>query len=686
MNEFAGLLASGGSPPAEETSTAGKGTRASILMVDDHPAKLLTYEAVLNGLDVTCVRALSGEEALAKLLVQEFAVILLDVNMPGMDGFEVARLVRQHPRFGKTPIIFVTAHHVTEVDHLRGYEVGAIDYIPVPVAPEVLRSKVSILVELHRRRAQLEDVNSALAKAREQLVLEHARALAARDEKLRAVFDHPDQMAVVLRAERDVSGRVCELVYLDANRNAERMLGIPRAQLLGRRLSEVLPDRSDDRIGLAGKVLATGEPARYETRMRDVEMGVTLYPIGADQVVFAALDITDRKRAEKAVRDSEQRFRELANNIHEAMEQTDRRKDQFLAMLAHELRNPVAPIASAADALSRMLTDESSRRLATIIRRQAQALSRLLDDLLDVARITQGRIHLHAEVVALDTCIALALETAEPLIRERRHELTIGRSPELLYVSADRVRLAQCLDNLLTNAAKYTEPGGEIRIRPYRDGDFAVVEISDNGQGISAEFLPHMFELFAQSERTLDRSQGGLGIGLSVCRQLIEMQGGTVTGQSAGVGKGSTFTVRLPLAQPVEHSPPAADANFELHRILIVDDNRDAADSLAMLLQFEGHRVHTAYSAEEALQALTTFDPQVALLDIGLPGMNGYELARRLRELAIPDLRLIAVSGYGQPEDRQRAAAAGFDAHLIKPVALEQIQVVLSTPTAQRRP
>jgi signal transduction histidine kinase len=539
--------ASSVSAPATVSQPQATAPRASILLVDDQPARLLSYEAILLGLEVQCVRALSGAQALERLLEQEFAAILLDVNMPEMDGFEVARLVREHPRMERTPIIFVTAVHVSELDRLKGYELGAIDYIAVPVVPEILRSKVAVLVELHQRRGQLKALNLDLSAARAKLAAEHAQALAERDAQLQSALEH-----------------------------------------------------------------------------------------------------------------------------------SDRRKDEFLAMLAHELRNPIAPISTAAELLSRLVPHENQRTLVGIIQRQAVHLGRLLDDLLDVARITQGRIELKHEVIDIATCIQLAIETAEPLIRSKAHRLTVTQTLGPIPVSVDKVRLGQCMANVLINAAKYTPEGGEICIRSYVDSRYVVVEIQDNGIGIAPEFLPRIFDLFAQAERGLDRSQGGLGVGLTVCKQIVEMHGGTIVASSPGWDRGATFTMRIPLAERAAAAAPTmAPKPDSLSRVLIVDDNRDAADSLAMLLQFEGRQTQCAYSGEAALQEVAAFDPQLVLLDIGLPGLDGYEVARRLKA-ASPKLRVIALSGYGQSEDRQRSAAAGFDAHLVKPVDLDALKRALA--------
>jgi PAS domain S-box-containing protein len=766
-----------------------------ILLVDDQPSRLLTYESILSGLSVECVWAFSGTEALGRLLKDDFAVILLDVNMPGMDGFELARMVREHPRLEKTPIIFVTGVNVSELDQLRGYEVGAIDYIAVPVVPEILRSKVAVLVELHRRRSELQQLNHALDEARAQRDAEHAQALAYKEAQLRAVFEHPSAVIVVLRAERNADDDVVDWIYHEVNARALELLAASREAVVGRRLSEILPP---DRAALVRdrcvRVLLTNTPSQYESRFGSRDFLATIYSIGNDCVVSTGIDVTERAHAEAALRDSERRYRALVegapvgvahntiegrfeyanqafcdlvgytqDELHaktwqeithpddlagdaalsrrvlakeqshytlekryirkdgsvvwvqlsgnfvfddrgtpvqgiavaidisarkqadaalraseEALRETDRRKDEFLAMLAHELRNPVAPIGNVAEVLSRVLADDEEKKaLADIIRRQAMHLSRLLDDLLDVARVTQGHIELRRTVMPLAACIQQAVETAQPLIRERQHRLTVSETFQPLHVNADRVRLAQAIANVIMNAAKYTQPGGDIRIRTFSDDRQAAVEISDNGVGIAPEFLSKVFDLFAQSDRSLDRSEGGLGVGLAVSKKLVEMHGGTVTASSVGAGFGATFTIRLPLEDTApDTSATPESSSAPPRRVLIVDDNEDSADSLAMLLELEGHVVRAVYSAMDALEQVTVFEPEIVLLDIGLPGMNGYDVAQRINELPNPP-RLVAVSGYAQREDKERSVAAGFSAHLVKPVDIAALKRVL---------
>ena len=387
-------------------------------------------------------------------------------------------------------------------------------------------------------------------------------------------------------------------------------------------------------------------------------------------------------------------FRDISAHIQarSALQAADRQKDEFLAMLAHELRNPLAPLRNASELLAASAPNEPRSQFSVnVIKRQVTQLTRLVDDLLDISRITQGRIELNREPLELGAIVAQAVEAVEPLLREKRHKVSIISSYQHLHVNGDNARLVQCISNILTNAAKYTDPGGDIRLRCYQEGPVAVIEISDNGAGISPELLPHIFDLFVQGDRTLDRSQGGLGIGLSVVRRLVEMHGGQVNARSAGVGQGSVFEIRLPLVErPGTSDERSRRVKPEARRILIVDDNQDAADSLALLLQLDGHETQAVYSSRDAIERAQIFMPEVVLLDIGLPEMNGYEVAKTLRSLpALTGIRLIALTGYGQAVDRERAQRAGFDEHLMKPVdahALEQALAGNSSADAYQRP
>ncbi|MET0333564.1 MAG: ATP-binding protein, partial [Rhizobacter sp.] len=386
----------------------------------------------------------------------------------------------------------------------------------------------------------------------------------------------------------------------------------------------------------------------------------------ASSVAGVCFDITERKATELAL--------QLA----------DRRKDEFLAMLAHELRNPLAPIRSASELLLRLgHADDRTRMAVGIVNRQALQLTRLVDDLLDVSRITRGRIELERKVLDLATVVAPALEAVDGLMAERKHRVTLVPSLEPLSVLGDAARLQQCVVNLLTNAAKYTDPGGQLELRTRREGDEAVLTVTDNGVGIAKDLLPAVFDLFVQSERTLDRSLGGLGIGLSVVKGLVELHGGSVVARSNGLGTGASFEVRLPVtmhgqASGTDERPATATGR----KVLVVDDNRDAADSLALMLSFDDHDVRTVFGPEEALTVAAEWLPEIVLLDIGLPGMDGYEVARRLR--ASPKTartQLVALTGYGQPEDRRKAIEAGFDDHLVKPASAQDLIRVLGPST-----
>ncbi len=363
----------------------------------------------------------------------------------------------------------------------------------------------------------------------------------------------------------------------------------------------------------------------------------------------------------------------------------DRRKDEFLAMLAHELRNPLAPIRNVGELLGRGAVGQPQlQQLAAMLRRQIAHLTRIVDDLLDVSRITQGRIALQREAVDLAAVVADACESAQPLMSERRHTLRVSGTAQPVSVYGDKARLVQCVSNLLTNAAKYTDEGGSIEVDIAAADGSACISVTDTGVGIASELLPRIFDLFVQSARSLDRSQGGLGIGLSIVRRLIEMHDGRVGVSSAGPGCGSRFEIHLPLiAAPVAARPQPPAPAAAAQRVLVVDDNRDAADSLCLILNSLGHAARAVYGSVEALRSLEGHTPDVILLDIGLPAMDGYQLAAVIRARNIPT-RIVALTGYGQPEDVKRALAAGIDAHLVKPVDLDALQAALAPPASRR--
>lgn len=351
---------------------------------------------------------------------------------------------------------------------------------------------------------------------------------------------------------------------------------------------------------------------------------------------------------------------------------SNHRKDEFLAMLAHELRNPLAPILNASEVLTRVIADPSAQKTVDLLKRQASHLARLVDDLLDMSRITSGRIELRRGPVKIADVVNQACEIVEPIMREKQHRLrVIGNGSA--YVDGDHARLVQCLANVLSNAAKYTDAGGEICVDLGQHNDRVSLTVTDNGIGIAPEMLPRIFDMFVQVDRSLDRSQGGLGIGLCVVKRLIEMHGGEVTASSEGLGRGTTFEISLPLIEaPQVAKVHAQRPTARAKRVLVVDDNRDSASSLALLLELEGHRSKAVFSAEEALHLAALEHPDTVVLDIGLPDLDGYEVAKRVRALC-DNVQLIALTGYGRPEDVQRADRAGFDAHLIKPVDFDRL-------------
>ena len=383
--------------------------------------------------------------------------------------------------------------------------------------------------------------------------------------------------------------------------------------------------------------------------------------------------------------ESQRRTNERLSEAVERQQAADRKKDEFLAILGHELRNPLAPIVTALDLMA-MSGKPGFEREREVIRRQAEHLTRLVDDLLDISRVTSEKLQLKREPLELWSVIAHAIEVVSPLLEQRRHRLVVDVCRTELQVEADAVRLSQVFGNLLTNAAKYTEPGGKIAIRAMRRDGKIEVSVEDNGNGISQHLLPNIFEPFIQSDRTIDRAGGGLGLGLALVKSLTQLHGGSVVAQSDGPGRGSRFVVTLP---PRENAPehhtdrmitkPIAAVTPPSGRVLVVDDNADAADTLADILRGVGYEVAVAHDAPQALDLAAKFLPSIALLDIGLPVMDGYELARHLREQLPTTPRLIAVSGYGHDADLARSRAAGFDVHLGKPVAMDVLVNVLSS-------
>jgi PAS domain S-box-containing protein len=476
----------------------------------------------------------------------------------------------------------------------------------------------------------------------------------------------------------DPQGRVASW-----NRGAELIKGYLPDEILGLHFSVFYPAEAIARGWPEHELQMARSEGRFEDEGWRVRKDGSLF--WCNVIITALYDRDDRLRGfAKVTRDLTERRRV------EALEEADARRNEFLAMLSHELRNPLAPIRNALAVMRLCGVSEPSLDWArTVVERQVSHLTRLVDDLLDVSRIAIGKITLQRKPLEIAQVVAGAVEASRPLIDSRAHTLTVLVPPEPLPIEGDLTRLSQVLMNLLNNAAQYTPPGGEIRLSVEREGEAVAIRIRDTGIGITAGLLPEVFELFTQGERPLDRSEGGLGIGLTLAQRLVKLHGGSVEAMSEGLGRGSEFVVRLPLlVVPVQsfsagpRSPERGPASPR--RILVVDDNRDAAESLEILLQLWGHQARSAQDGPEALSMAAELRPEIVLLDIGLPGMDGYEVARRMRALpACKDALLVAVTGYGQNRDRLQSQQAGFDHHLVKPVLPEVLQeLIASVPAA----
>jgi signal transduction histidine kinase len=527
------------------------------LVVNDDAASLLALTSLLDQWaeesNYTVHSARSGQDALRQVLLHDFAVILLDVNMPGMDGFETAEAIHQRARSADIPIIFVTAFLADEIDRLKAYQRGAADFLFTPVIPQILHAKVSVFV-----------------------------ALAMKNEQLK-------------RQAEKLSQRTTELTATN------------------RRLVREMEERRD-------------------------------------------------------------------------AERKSHAKDEFLAMLGHELRNPLSAISSASSLIGLPgANSETVGRAKQIIQRQSQHLSRIVDDLLDLSRAMSGKILLSRKPTDMANLVAGCMETFRATGRTAGYRISVDLGS--CWVDCDPTRLEQIVSNLLDNALKYTPSGGNIDIGVAAEGDDMVLTVRDSGVGIPAELLPQVFDVFVQGAISIDRSQGGLGIGLSLVRRLVELHGGSVGAHSAGSGQGSTFTIRLPRTEPAlapQTPQSTAGDNSGKPSVLLIEDNEDGREMMATMLAAHGFPVAQAGDGLQGVAAAKARPPAAALVDIGLPGIDGYEVARRLRQdPATRGIRLIALTGYGLAEDQRRVLEAGFDQHLVKPVSMDQLLEALAPAGVQ---
>ncbi|MBA3453507.1 MAG: response regulator [Deltaproteobacteria bacterium] len=551
----------------DDVDTSPTSTRRQILIVDDVPANLVALEAALAPLHRAIVKASSGREALARLLEKDFSLVLLDVKMPGMDGFETAELIRGRERTKHLPIIFVTAHHQDQAAVLRAYQLGAVDFLLKPIEPQILLAKASVFVSLQDRT---EDLAS---------------------ERFQREFD-------------------------ESRRDYE-------AEALRRQMEQ--------------------EHAAKE---------------------------------------------ELAR-LNDALAENDRRKDSFLAILGHELRNPLAPLRTAIDLIKIDPGQPLTTRTIHVLDRQTDMLTRLVEDLLDLSRINANKIELRPEPVDLRVIVEAAISTSRPALEQRQQTLTVALGAEPVRIVADHLRIVQVITNLLNNAARYTQRRRKVEVSCGVDVDRAFVRVTDTGIGIPAELLSKIFEMFVQ-ERVRSDGSGGLGLGLALARQLVEMHRGTIGATSRGRGTGSTFEITLPLEDAddvvavrprTDMMKPLARGSSASLRTVVIDDNEDARELVAELLRSRGHEVFTAEDGHQGLAMIRKHRPDVALVDLGLPGIDGVSLVHELRAQC-PDLctRLVALTGYGHTGDVQRTKDAGFDAHLVKPASAAAILASLTAP------
>jgi len=690
--------------PTDDALAASPLERSNILIVDDRLDKRVVFRTILEELDQNIVTASSGEEALKWLLDNDSAVILLDVNMPGMDGLETAELIRARRKSAHTPIIFITAF-ADEMHTARGYSLGAVDYILSPVVPNILRSKVKALVQLHRLNAELKKRSDE----RVALVKEQAARSMAEESQRRASFlaEATQVMASSLDVDtilKGASGLVVPFLadygsvvlvrddgsvraqrsaavagwnpYLGAHANA---FEVKAAEVLARAIAQGASESAGS-LGVAPTDAnqpddpPAGEIHAFPLVTRGQARGALVLALGPSRRSLAGdnLSLADSLagRAASALENC---------LLYEEIQRADQRKNEFLATLSHELRNPLAPMRAALHMLRAKTVDpEKARSLLETMDRQVGQMTRLVEDLLDISRITRGAIELRRETLEVGAEVRNAIESCHGQLESGGHEVVINAPLEPLYVVADRVRLQQILENLILNAAKYTNPGGRIEVSAEATISEAVIRVKDNGIGIPHDKLTQVWELFVQVDQSPERIRKGLGIGLALVRDLVHRHGGTVEAQSDGLGNGSTFIVRMPRAvrvdlpaatQPAPAAQPAKAPASAGKRILIVDDNLDACETLAMMLELLGQQTRQAHEGTGALKAAQEYRPELIFMDIGLPGLTGHEVAERMRgELGMKDTYIVALSGYGTEEDRRKSLFAGFDNHYVKPL------------------
>jgi PAS domain S-box-containing protein len=633
-------------------------SQPTILLVDDRESNRYAVSRILQKARFAVREAGTGAEAM-RLASEKPDLIILDINLPDTTGYEVCRQLKADPRTAAIPVLHLSASMVQSENRSQGLEMGADGYLVYPLEPRELVATVQALLRV--RLAERE------ARARRELL----------QVTLSSIGD-----GVVATDTRGV------VTFL--NPVASELIGWG-AEAVGKPLKEIFHIVNEDSglpaVNPVDKVLESGRVAGLANHSLLIARDGSRRPIDDTAapildgegrfvgVVLVFRDITERRRMES----------ELQRRSEDLVER-DRRKDEFLAMLAHELRGPLAPVRNTVQILRMQVPDNPNVASAVaVMDRQLDHLVRLVDDLMDISRISRGKFELRRERLELAGIVSRAVDAARGIMNERGHRLEVTLPAEPIRLEADPARLEQVVFNLLSNAAKYTPPGGRVRLAAGREGADAVVRVTDNGIGIRPQALPRLFDLFHQADRVPGQVSEGLGIGLTLVRTLVEMHGGSVMASSPGAGQGSEFVVRLPAPPAESRAAPtqatiAHRATANPRRILITDDNQDSAESLAGILRINGHDVRTAYDGSRALEIASEFRPEVLFLDIGLPGgLDGYEVARRLRQRPEGSKSmLVALSGYGQEADRKKSQAAGFDHHLVKPADPQEIQRLLA--------
>lgn len=644
-------------PPAPVAREAA--TNDTILLADDNADMRDYVRRLLEADGYRVVAVANGREALDAARAAPPDLVLTDVMMPELDGFGLARALRDSPGTRTLPIVMLSAR-AGEDARAEGVEGGADDYLVKPFSAKELLARVSLQIERARRRREVERQRAFL----NELFMQAPANI--------AVLRGPDYVIELANpAFRGLLGDR-EIVGLPLRDAIPEINGEGFIEILDEVRRSGLPHVGNE---VGSSLDSNNDGARIERIFNYVFQPIRDEDGQVDSILVFSYVVTEHVLARRRI-----------EALMEQLQVADQRKDEFLAMLAHELRNPLAPVRNAVALLQAQGGgDERSRWLLDVLQRQTGNLGRLVDDLLDVSRITRGLVVLDRQRVDLRPIVEHALESVQSLMDDKRHEVTFTASVRPLFVSGDAVRLEQVVVNLLTNAAKYTDPGGHIAVELRRVRDGAEIRVRDDGIGMEAATIEHVFDLFGQAEQALDRSLGGLGIGLTIVRNLVRLHEGEVVARSAGAERGSEFIVTLPLlAEEVadEISPARHDADAKpRRRVLVVDDNEDSARTLGCLVESMGHEVEIAFDGPSAMEAARQWGPELILLDVGLPGMSGYEVARALRQdPATRDGRIVAVTGYGQFTDRQAALEAGFDRHLIKPVPFDALQSLLDAP------